>query len=73
MQHTEILRLFNHALAGDMLTWKQLVPHLNWCIDEINVKMNTKFPSRTLQSTQRSRISIYAQFLSQEPCTDSIQ
>ena len=52
MLHTEILRLFNHSLAGDMLTWKQLVPHLNWCIDEINIKMNTKFPLIDMDATE---------------------
>lgn len=45
MTHTDILSTVNSFLAGEMLSWKQLVAHLNYTVDSINTQMNTKFPA----------------------------
>lgn len=35
----------NQALAGEMLSMRELIPHLDFVIDEINDNMNTTFPA----------------------------
>ena len=44
MLSTDLQKLINVFLAGEMLSWKQMVPHLNWALDEINSELNTEFP-----------------------------
>lgn len=44
MTHNDIRNTFNHFLAGEMITWKEMVPHLNYAIDDINTQLNSVFP-----------------------------
>lgn len=44
MKTTDIQRMCNQDLAGELLSYKQLIRHLNWAIDSINVELNAKFP-----------------------------
>jgi len=41
---TQIQKLFNDALAGETLSYKEMLPHLDAAIDEINAKLNTIYP-----------------------------
>lgn len=40
----QIQKLFNMALAGETLTIKEMIPHLDAAIDGINDKLNTCYP-----------------------------
>ena len=42
---TKIRESINMALAGEMLSMRELLPHLDYAIDQINETMNTKFPA----------------------------
>lgn len=42
---TAIQSLVNSALAGELLTYTELVPHLDAAIDGINDVLNAKYPS----------------------------
>ena len=44
MKATDIQRMVNQYLAGELLSWKQLVPHLNWALDDVNTLLNSEFP-----------------------------
>ena len=41
---TQIQKLFNEALAGETLSIKEMLPHLDAAIDGINAKLNTTYP-----------------------------
>lgn len=41
---TQVQRLFNEALAGETLSYKEMLPHLDAAIDGINSKLNSKYP-----------------------------
>lgn len=41
---TQIQKLFNEALAGETLSLKEMLPHLDAAIDGINSKLNTTYP-----------------------------
>lgn len=41
---TNIQKLFNSALAGETLSVKEMLPHLDAAIDGINDKLNTCYP-----------------------------
>lgn len=41
---TKIQKLFNDALAGETLSIKEMLPHLDAAIDGINDKLNSKYP-----------------------------
>lgn len=41
---SNIQKLFNTALAGETLSIKEMVPHLDAAIDSINEKLNTCYP-----------------------------
>lgn len=41
---TTIQKLFNTALAGETLTIREMLPHLDYAIDSINTKLNTCYP-----------------------------
>ena len=41
---SQIQKLFNDALAGETLSYKEMLPHLDAAIDSINTKLNTKYP-----------------------------
>lgn len=41
---TNIQRLFNDALAGETLSIRDMLPHLDAAIDSINTKLNAKYP-----------------------------
>lgn len=41
---TNIQKLFNTALAGETLTIREMLPHLDFAIDSINSKLNTCYP-----------------------------
>lgn len=45
MQLTNIVSLVNGNLAGELLTYNQLVPFLDQTIDELNDKLNTMYPA----------------------------
>lgn len=52
MQVGQIQSLLNQSLAGEMLSYKQMLVHLNWAIDEINATLNTIFPEFTAEMTE---------------------
>ena len=52
MQVSQIQSLLNQNLAGEMLSYKQMLVHLNWAIDEINATLNTVFPEFTSDITE---------------------
>lgn len=52
MQVTQIQSLINQNLAGEMLSYKQLIVHLNWALDELNATLNTVFPEFTSDMTE---------------------
>ena len=41
---TQVQKLFNDALAGETLSIKEMLPHLDAAIDSINAKLNTIYP-----------------------------
>lgn len=41
---TTVQKLFNEALAGETLSYKEMLPHLDAAIDDINAKLNTIYP-----------------------------
>ena len=41
---TQVQKLFNEALAGETLSYKEMLPHLDAAIDGINAKLNTIYP-----------------------------
>ena len=41
---TQVQKLFNEALAGETLSYKEMLPHLDAAIDSINTKLNTTYP-----------------------------
>lgn len=45
MTYKEVQHLVNTALAGEMLSFSELLPHLNYAIDEINANLNTIYPT----------------------------
>lgn len=47
MLFTDIQKLMNTQLAGETLTFKEMLPHLDFAIDEINSTLNTTFPTFT--------------------------
>ena len=38
-------KLINATLVGDQLSWKMMVNHVNWAIDEMNSTLNSLFPA----------------------------
>lgn len=44
MKLVDIQHLMNEALAGEMLSFREMLPHLNYAIDEINTNLNTIYP-----------------------------
>lgn len=44
MQLNKITELVNSALAGELLSYNELVPFLDKTVDDINTELNTKFP-----------------------------
>ena len=45
MKLTDIIILVNKKLAGELLTYRELVPHLDQAIDSINSVLNTRYPA----------------------------
>jgi hypothetical protein len=45
MESSEILRLFNEKLAGELLSYNQALPYLDDAIDEVNTALNTIYPA----------------------------
>ena len=41
---SQIQKLFNEALAGETLSYKEMLPHLDAAVDGINDKLNSKYP-----------------------------
>jgi len=41
---SQVQKLFNEALAGETLSFKEMLPHLDAAVDDINAKLNTKYP-----------------------------
>lgn len=41
---TQVQKLFNEALAGETLSLKEMLPHLDAAIDGINTKLNSTYP-----------------------------
>ncbi len=52
MTKSDILMNINTSLAGEQLTWKMALQHINWAIDGINSEMNTIFPAVTAEDTE---------------------
>jgi hypothetical protein len=49
---TKIASGVNAKLAGEMLTYREMIPHLDDVIDDINQKLNSNFPAFSeLEST----------------------
>ena len=44
MKITDIRKLVNQALAGELLTYGEMRPHLDFLIDEINTTLDSCFP-----------------------------
>ena len=42
---TDIQKLMNNTLAGETLTFKEMLPHLDFAIDEINDTLNSVYPT----------------------------
>lgn len=40
----QIQKLFNEALAGETLSYKEMLPHLDAALDSINSTLNTTYP-----------------------------
>lgn len=51
MTHIELQQLINHSLAGEQLSFKEMIPHINYAIDAINTQLNTIYPTIELTST----------------------
>lgn len=45
MKLVNIVRLVNNKLAGELLTYHELVPYLDQAIDGINTTLNTRYPA----------------------------
>ena len=45
MKLVDIQKLMNNALAGETLTLKEMLPHLDFAIDEINDTLNSIYPT----------------------------
>ena len=41
----DIIKGVNHRLAGEMLTFREMLPHLDATIDDINADLNATFPA----------------------------
>ena len=41
---TRVQKLFNEALAGETLSYKEMLPYLDRAVDGINDKLNSKYP-----------------------------
>lgn len=41
---TQVQKLFNEALAGETLSYKEMLPHLDAAVDSINTMLNTIYP-----------------------------
>ena len=41
---TQVCKLFNEALAGETLSYKEMLAHLDFAVDSINSKLNTVYP-----------------------------
>ena len=40
----DIVKGVNHKLSGEMLSYRELIPHLDSAIDDINQQLNTDYP-----------------------------
>lgn len=56
MTKEEIRTEVNMALAGEQLSWKLMLPHLNWALDAINSTLCTKYPAFTEATTELTKI-----------------
>lgn len=45
MKLVDIQKLMNNTLAGETLTLKEMLPHLDFAIDEINTTLNSCYPT----------------------------
>lgn len=56
MTVNEIKKTVNQYLSGEMLTYKQLIAHLNWAVDDMNTQLNAQFPVFTEDTTEYTAI-----------------
>lgn len=56
MLTNRIQSLVNQDLAGEMLSYKQMLVHLNWALDEINAVLNSEFPEFEANMTEYTAI-----------------
>lgn len=58
---TTVQKLFNDALAGETLSYKEMLPHLDAAIDDINAKLNSTYPvfSEVPYETSESEYSFF--------------
>ena len=45
MKYSDIVRQFNVLLAGDNLSLREILPHLDYALDRINETLNTTYPT----------------------------
>lgn len=56
MTAEQIKQEVNQSLAGEMMSWKMMLPHLNWALDNINSTLCTKYPALTRDSEGLTKI-----------------
>lgn len=59
---TDIQKLMNNTLAGETLTLKEMLPHLDFAIDEINSDLNSVYPTFSEMLAQNPDAKEYAYF-----------
>ena len=59
---TDIQKLMNNTLAGETLTLKEMLPHLDFAIDEINDTLNSTYPTFSEMLEQNPEAKEYAYF-----------
>lgn len=56
MTKEQIRTEVNMSLAGEQLSWKLMLPHLNWAMDHINSALCTKYPAFTEDFVELTKI-----------------
>lgn len=56
MKITDLQKTINQFLAGEMLSYKQQLVHINWAVDSINAQLNACFPIFEADDTEYTAI-----------------
>lgn len=59
---TDIQKQMNNTLAGETLTFKEMLPHLDFAIDEINETLNSVYPTFSELLSKEPEAKEYALF-----------